>query len=83
MCSPWAKSLRTELHALLGENENTQSNTRKVLKKQLLLVGRRLAEIVRVCMNGMKQANVITKVGRWVCRRPAEGRGRGNGECVL
>jgi hypothetical protein len=83
MCSPWARNLRTELHAVLGENENTQSNTRKVLKKQLLLVGRRLVEVVRVWMNGMKQANIITTVGGWVGRRRAEGKGRGNGECVL
>ena len=44
MYSPWAKDLCGELHALLEGDEETK--TRRILKKRVLVVGRRLLEIV-------------------------------------
>ncbi|KAF8271420.1 hypothetical protein EI94DRAFT_582509 [Lactarius quietus] len=42
--SPWAKGLCAELHVLLEGDEETK--TRRILKKRMLVVGRRLLEIV-------------------------------------
>jgi len=51
MCSPWNKDLCRALRELLQEDVGTLSKTQALLKTQLLSVGKRLVEHVRVNLN--------------------------------
>lgn len=44
MYSPWAKDLCAELHSLLEGDE--KAKTRRILKKRVLVAGKKLLEIV-------------------------------------